>query len=1025
MTWNCDKGFLAKNKLDDIKLVVSKHKPEVIGVSEVNFKRDDDNIDEDKLNYLTTDQLKRKLYIPDYNVILPESWNQHGVARVVVFVKEDLQCKIKHPSQPTSHLQSITLKLGYGRSKTHFFNFYYREWTNWVRGDRTHQEEDLDSLLDIWRECTENQSDFVAMGDMNICAKKMSDPNYVHAGLASKLSDFLLEENCSQLIDDYTRIRKVGQEIQRSALDHVTINCPGKVSKPKIFGVGNSDHMGTMMTKTSREIRANPRSVKKRIYKNFDEESFRQDILHAKDAGLFKPVLDCNDEDIANEIFVRVYTSILDRHAPLKVIHNRNNYVPYLNSELKSLMSERELLKEISIATGTVEDYEKYKEKRNEVSTKLKNVESNHNKSKFSNEKIEPADVWKSTRQILGAPRSNFPTQILAEGKLISKPLEMAKAVNKFFIEKILKLKENSGDNHINATRGLQSYLEKKDLPETEFALRELGDEDVIKLVKKLKGKKSCGVDWICGYSLKKVAKDLIPELKTLINLSIRNQRFPKQWKFSKILPAFKNKGTKFDLKFYRPLSNLPEVSKLAERAVYDQMYKYLADNSLIHPNHHGYLQNCSTSTAIQQMYDIWLKSIDNGKMAAVLFLDLSAGFDVVNHDILIRKLRMYNFSDGAIQWFQSYLTERLQAVQIESAFSPPLSVPYGVPQGSILGPLLFLLYINELPDVVKDSDETEEEETQDEVVVYADDSTASTADANPEVLAEKIQKHAKLLPDWFTENDLIVSSEKTKMLVVTTTANRATNITTPGYNFKIKVGEEEIEEAESEKVLGVIVNNKATWQHHLHGNEDYPGLLKQLSQRVGMLKQVRKYMNKRQYKIIMNGIFTSKLLYCITTWGGIWGLEDMDETTRNHTATTKEDMRKLQVLQNKAVRLHMSMPRDTPTSTLLTQSRELSVHQLVAYHSALQVYKVYTTRQPTYHFNRFFGSNPQDLNTRSIANQESRIEFKLSLSRSSFFYQSSRVWSAIPGTIKTARNLETFKRAMKQWIKNNISVKP
>ena len=150
-----------------------------------------------------------------------------------------------------------------------------------------------------------------------------------------------------------------------------------------------------------------------------------------------------------------------------------------------------------------------------------------------------------------------------------------------------------------------------------------------------------------------------------------------------------------------------------------------------------------------------------------------------------------------------------------------------------------------------------------------------------------------------------------------------------------------------------------------------------------------------------------------------------MDETTRNHTATTKEDMRKLQVLQNKAVRLHMSMPRDTPTSTLLTQSRELSVHQLVAYHSALQVYKVYTTRQPTYHFNRFFGSNPQDLNTRSIANQESRIEFKLSLSRSSFFYESSGVWSAIPWTIKTARNLETFKRAMKQWIKNNISVKP
>ena len=139
------------------------------------------------------------------------------------------------------------------------------------------------------------------MGDMNICAKRMLEPNYEHAGLASKLSDFLLEENCSQLVEDYTRIRKVGNEVQRSALDHVTINCPGKVSKPKIFGIGNSDHMGTIMTKTSREIRANPRSFKKRIYKNFDEERFRKDIQNAKERGLFNPILECADEDIAEK----------------------------------------------------------------------------------------------------------------------------------------------------------------------------------------------------------------------------------------------------------------------------------------------------------------------------------------------------------------------------------------------------------------------------------------------------------------------------------------------------------------------------------------------------------------------------------------------------------------------------------------------------------------------------------------------------------------------------------------------------
>ena len=206
-------------------------------------------------------------------------------------------------------------------------------------------------------------------------------------------------------------------------------------------------------------------------------------------------------------------------------------------------------------------------------------------------------------------------------------------------------------------------------------------------------------------------------------------------------------------------------------------MYDYLQSNNLVHQNHHGFLKGCSTSTALQHMLDIWLQHLDKGKLTSALFLDLSAGFDVVNHDILLRKMKEYNFTSETISWFSSYLLDRSQCVQIESSFSPSLPVPWGVPQGSILGPLLFLLFLNELPDIVKDdhAEETEASEipNENDVIIYADDNTPITADKDPLRLQEKIQDEANIVTGWFLKNDMICSSDKTKLLIIGTNANR------------------------------------------------------------------------------------------------------------------------------------------------------------------------------------------------------------------------------------------------------------
>ena len=254
-----------------------------------------------------------------YKIEFPNSWNTHGQARLICYVSEEIKCTRKVLSSDFDHLPTITLEIGLGKATTTTVHYYYREWKNGVteESDSSSQLTHMKQHISQWKEIADSGRNFVALGDANLCALSWNEQHFSHKDLAEEVTNFLLSESCFQLVNKATRVQNVGGRLQKSCLDHVTTNIPEKCSIPEVFNEGSSDHLPVMVTKFSRELRTQPKTIKKRNYKNFSASNFLTDVEENVWKGTFDKVLNSENVNEASAIFSGIFGSILNKHAPL------------------------------------------------------------------------------------------------------------------------------------------------------------------------------------------------------------------------------------------------------------------------------------------------------------------------------------------------------------------------------------------------------------------------------------------------------------------------------------------------------------------------------------------------------------------------------------------------------------------------------------------------------------------------------------------------------------------------------------
>ena len=641
--WNASNAYL-ENKINEIEAVVDAVKPALLVVSEGNLRKSVD---------------QSTVQIPGYELFTAKTIQNpdiKNISRVVVYKHDSLVGKLRTDFMNNT-VDSISLELGFKNQKKILVGGLYRVWQHMGQGANKEsmtpaaQLDRWKMFVSQWEKALDEKKETVVLGDINIdwlCCCSEDQPACPRQAAKWSAAKPLMEEfnrritphGVIQAVRGTTRSAR-GQA--DSALDLIFTSVPQKMSEARALVRSYSDHRLVLATRFTKNIISSPRYVKKRSFKNFDENKFIEEV---RNTSMLEVYL-CNDANEAAELLTKKLNAILDVMALVKKIQLRHSFAPWISEECKAEMAARDAANKTATESGLDTDWQNFRQVRNSVTRRVRKEKEAWRRGKMEGCQANSSSCWKNVMGWLGWSSCGSPTKLYSGARVETSPQKMANIMNMYYVKKVADIRASLPPPTEDPLARLRAAMAGSTAPE--FHLRPVHPDVVDKIVKSLKNSKATGLDYIDTNTIKLVRSELVPALTHIVNTSIQTAVFPKCYKTSKIIPLLKCSNSDImNPKSYRPVALLPVTSKILERVVFMQVAEHMNSHGLLHPNHHGFRAHHSVTTALLQMYDTWMDAIEKGEMVGLGLIDMSAAFDCVDADLLLARTKLYKFRGEA-----------------------------------------------------------------------------------------------------------------------------------------------------------------------------------------------------------------------------------------------------------------------------------------------------------------------------------------------------------------------------------------